>query len=209
MTNYNHRQQKNSGIALLMTVMVLSVVLSVTLAIVELTLQQLALSVDSRDSEVAFHAANAGLECARYTRRNASTTFEGGSGIGGPISMECFGLPPSNMSRPAASGVEIMSGATAPATGKVREYKKQLTWSGNRCSEMDILVMLPDPTVDLVIKAPSGGHLNTVFPSYPTPSKRCESGGVCTIISVSGYNVPCGAGTTAEGTLKRQVLLEF
>ena len=87
MINCN-RHQKNAGIALLMTVMVLSVVLSVTLAIVELTLQQLALSVDSRDSEVAFHAANAGLECARYTRRNASTTFEGGSGIGSPISIK-------------------------------------------------------------------------------------------------------------------------
>ena len=52
-------QNKQSGIALLMTIMVLGVVLSVTLAIVELSLQHLALSVDFKDSEIAFHAANA------------------------------------------------------------------------------------------------------------------------------------------------------
>jgi hypothetical protein len=40
-----------------------AVVVSITLAVIELTIKQLNLTVTAKDSEIAFHAANAGIEC--------------------------------------------------------------------------------------------------------------------------------------------------
>lgn len=199
---HRNTQYQQSGIALLMTIMVLSVVISVTLAVVELSLKQLALSVDTRDSEIAFHAANAGLECARYTRRYASSSFENNNAV----TMNCFGNS-STMTRLSSPSVEVRGG-TGP--GLVREYTKSISWGINHCSEMDIIVLVV-PTTSAsaaILTGPSNRNLNTVIPSYPAATKSCEIGGVCTIISVSGYNTTC-SNFLDRGVLKRQVLLEF
>lgn len=193
-----------------MTIMVLSVVISVTLAIVELSLKQLALSVDTRDSEVAFHAANAGLECARYLRRHSSSTFERG---GQTVPFDCFGVS-GNMAKLATTSVGIIIDTNGPP-GYVHRYQKDIPWpSGNRCSSLDILTMIVGTSTtagDLSIRGMNASPLdglNTVFPSYPTKTKKCPQGGICTIVSVSGYNSSC-TGKDKAGVLKRQVLLEF
>ena len=207
MTYRKPLQSPQSGIALLMTIMVLSVVLSVTLAIVELSLKQLALSVDTRDSEIAFHAANAGLECARYTRRMASTTIEAGNAV----RFNCFGLSPSLVAKTAnaSDGLDIESGASE---GNVYRYQTNLSWSGttNRCSSIDMvtIIMNANSTSNLVLTADNGDSLGTIFPEYPGSKKTCAPGAVCTIVAVRGYNAPCNS-LTNPGTLKRQVLLEF
>ena len=208
MTHHNRTQTQNAGIALLMTMMVLGVVLAVTLAIVELSLQQLALSVDSKDSEIAFHAANAGLECARYTRRNASSSFE--TLLPATIPVNCFGVtsPDFTKQSQAADGIEIVPGSGA---GSVWRYSTALTWAGGtRCSVMDIISIKVDAaaTADLTIRADGTKSLKTIFPGYPTDTKACAPGAVCTIASVAGYNAACAAKDSA-GVLKRQVLLEF
>ncbi len=204
MTRINSRQQKIAGIALLMTMMVLSVVLAVTLAIVELTLKQLALSVDSRDSEIAFHAANAGLECARYTRRHASTTFESGANS---VPINCFNV--SSTLKKVALGIATTSNG---AIGDIFRYQKSLSWSGNHCSEIDIITMVVSTTspTTLYMTGPDDRSLAEVFSGYSYSRKGCAPGGVCTIASVAGYNSSCaGNSTSTDGVLKREVLLEF
>ena len=51
-----------------MSLIVVSVVISIGLVVLDLTLKQLRLSTNSKDSETAFHATNAAMECARYWR---------------------------------------------------------------------------------------------------------------------------------------------
>jgi hypothetical protein len=188
-----------------MTIMVLGVVLSVTLAIVELSLQHLSLSVDSKDSEIAFHAANAGLECARYMRRHSSSSFEGGTTN---IAPTCFGTTTPNFRKQASTGVSTSTNPTA--VGVIYRYKATIASNNNRCSVIDMLTMIVSTSSpkNLVIKAESGGDLDLVFPGYGPKSKSCAPGAICTIVSVAGYNAFCN-GITADGVLKRQVLLEF
>jgi hypothetical protein len=202
MTLIKTPQQKKAGIALLMTMMVLSVVLAVTLAIVELTLKQLALSVDSRESEIAFHAANAGLECARYTRRSASTTIENGANS---ATLKCFGVN-TTIVKVATSAIAVATTSNG-AIGDIFRYQKSVSWGGNRCSEIDMITMVVSTSSPAsLIMAPLPGQ--ALFPGYPYATKSCAPGGVCTIASVAGYDSLC-TGTTSDGVLKRQVLLEF
>lgn len=201
---HHNQLRRTKGIALLMTMMVLSVVLAVTLAIVELSLKQLALSVDAKDSEIAFHAANAGLECVRYARRTASSSFENGANN---APFNCFGTTSPDAAKLATTsvGVRIQSGS-----GALHRYQKNITWNNNRCSAIDVLVMVAatSTAADLVIDGPGGTSLGTVFAGYGLSTKRCPSGGVCTLAKVSGYNSSCSSITT-NGILKREVLLEF
>ncbi len=193
MTNHN-TQHTSKGFALLITIITLTVIISVTLAIVELSLKQLELSVNSKDSELAFHAANAALECARFTRKVETAAFEGGL----PVDFTCLNQTDVNVAKTlSVSGTE----------GDIYTYHSELNWitgTVNHCSEMTILVMnVKDDQGDLVY-----GSMQTQIPGYATASKKCDQGGRCTVVSVSGYSSSC-AEKTAVGTLKRELLVEF
>lgn len=63
-----NRSSHESGLALLLSLIVVSVVLAVGLSLLNITLKQFTLSATARDSEMAFHAANTGLECMQHYR---------------------------------------------------------------------------------------------------------------------------------------------
>ena len=96
------KPSSQAGFALLVSLMVVSVVVSVGLVILDVTIKQLRLSTNSTDSEIAFHAANAGMECARFWRREERDTIEGDEFAGPPAiapggtlsSIDCFGAGP-------------------------------------------------------------------------------------------------------------------
>lgn len=198
-----------SGFALLMTIIVVSVVLSVTLTIVDLSLKQLQLSSDTTESEIAFHASNAGLECARYTRNFKSSDFESGS----PVNFRCFG--DNSMVVGGAPSILVRKGvgfATPAVIGtdvSVFRYVKSISWGNpgsERCSEMNILTIMTSDTIQV-----GGSGVNSIknlIPTYQTDTKVCETGSSCTIVSVTGYSSLCTA-TSSPGTLRREILLEF
>lgn len=199
MTPIKHPQQ--SGFALLITILVLGVVVAVTLAIVELSLKQLKLSVDSTDSEIAFHAANAGLECARYLRRIESADFENGANV----SSDCFGTS-GNIVKESTLG---FSTTGVGANGAVYRYKHNIEWGtapAIRCTSMDIIVVVATSTV--TIGGSGAATLKTRINGYETDQKTCEAGERCTIMSVVGYSSACSAIAT-PGVLKREILLEL
>jgi Tfp pilus assembly protein PilX len=189
------------GFALLMTLMVVSVVIAITIAIIELSVQQLKLATDARDSEVAFHAANAGMECAQYVRRNASSSFALGTS---PITFNCFGASDvvTKLSSTGLDGVDSTRGAV---------YRYQLTkqWSSGTktvCSEIDMVVMSANGTTGTLLTVT---NLDDEMPGFPiNTNKTCQTNGLCTIASVTGYNSTC-TGRFAPGVLKRNLLLEF
>ena len=58
--------QRSKGFALLIAVLVSSVVLAVGISMITITLKEYLFSGVGRESEIAFYAADAGMECALY-----------------------------------------------------------------------------------------------------------------------------------------------
>lgn len=192
----HHNSKKNAaGFALLITIITLTVVISVTLAIVELSLKQLELSVSSTDSELAFQAANAGIECARYVRNHAAndTDFETGQSV----TFDCMGSSPTaNPNHPGSTGA-----------GDVYVYSTELDWGTapqQRCSHIEMVTMVAGDTGSDLEYA----GIQSIIPAYPSGTKTCELGGRCTVVSVTGYSSNC-ATKNAVSTLKRELLIEF
>lgn len=207
-------EKKQSGFALLMTIIVLSVVISVTLAMVDLSLKQLQLASDSTGSEIAFHAANAGLECARYTRNFDAADFD----VGNTVRFDCFGsgynVPvgvPSIVIKKNSPG--FGTPATLGTDASVFTYTTAISWgdpTSRRCSEMTILTIIATTTVKVGSSNPSTNSIKNLIPTYGSDYKICEGGAVCSIVAVTGYSSTCsGSATSSPSTLKREILLEF
>lgn len=199
MIKNNYRKQ--DGFALLMTIIVLGVVVSVGLTIVELTIKQVRLSANAKDSEIAFHAANAGVECGRFHRIIESATEIDDGDVLAP---NCFDEAPDSA---ATNPLTISPAGDGNATQYVWEY----TWGGSsapRCSEITLVSLVanstgPDTTLS-GMEGPTG-----LVPGYPDGDvKTCGPGGLCTVLAVKGYNRPCSQ-KNSVGTLEREVLVQF
>lgn len=76
----------NRGFTLLVAVLVSGVLLSIALAIFNITVKELLLSSSGRDSQFAFYAADSGAECALYWDQKG-----GGFSTSTPVSINCNG----------------------------------------------------------------------------------------------------------------------
>lgn len=74
---------KQKGFTLLLAVLISGIVLSIGLAIFNLTFKELRLSSAGRESQFAFYAADSGIECGLYhdQRNNAFSTTSPASSI--------------------------------------------------------------------------------------------------------------------------------
>lgn len=187
-----------NGFALYLTLMIVSIVIAVTLSIVELSMQQLKLSVGSKDAEIAFQATSAGAECLARITRSASTTINSGA----DLSFNCFGVNTPTFSR---GGVNALS-STDPTN--THRYQGEFSWLGDtRCTAFDLIVInAENVAVDITIGV--SNSLKNVIANYPNDTKTCNPGGICRILAVSGFNKACSE-RNSLGTLKREMLLEF
>jgi hypothetical protein len=60
------KQTRTQGFAMLFTVLVMTLILSIALGIANITFKQTILSSLAKDSQVAFYQADAGIECVLY-----------------------------------------------------------------------------------------------------------------------------------------------
>lgn len=83
------RGQRQRGFTLLLSVLVIGVILSIGLAILNITLKEFILSGYARESYVSLNAADAGMECVLYwdTSSNGGV-FDDGAGAS---SVDCMG----------------------------------------------------------------------------------------------------------------------
>ena len=190
-----YQDNSQSGFALLISLLVVGVVISVGLSILDLSIKQVRLSTNAKESELAFHAAN-----ARFWRREQSDQIESGQ----TISPTCFGETPNS------NVVTDITSSNATGDGEVFQYEYDFTWGGGtqeRCTRVNMIVA--SSTADgsgITIQ-----NINTLVAGYPPSSgsdKFCEAGSRCSTISVQGYNLPCGD-TSGFGVVQREVLLEF
>ncbi len=186
-------KDNNQGFALLMSIIIVGVVISIGLTVLDLTLKQLRLSTNSKDSETAFHAANAGLECARYYREEERESIEDGDD---DIAMNCFGV----------SMTANRTGITV-ANGEAHLYSTEATWgsgSTQRCSQIKTLIFVSETTATTTIN-----NMQNWIPCYPYGDRKdCEPGGRCAVISSQGYSRSC-SNLSLPGTVQREVLLEL
>ncbi len=196
----NSSPQQKKGFALLLTLIVVSVIISIGLSVLDLSILQVRLSTNSKDSEVSFHAANAGMECAQYWRRTESNRMEGGQAI----SPTCFDANTYSNSR-----TTITSGAN----GSAYQYRYSFTWPGSvqRCTQINTIVIAAAlDGNDLTVN-----NMTSYIPGYPgNTSRTCVAGETCTIISAQGFNKTCAAVQAADsndtfGIVSREVLLQF
>ncbi len=185
------RNLPQKGFALLMSLIVVSVVVSIGLTVLDLTLKQVRLSTNAKESETAFHAANAALECARYWRSEESDDMENGA----TISISCFGGASTNVS----------ATTTTAANGTAYQYSFYSTWGTPvRCSEVRMLVINADPSATSTVSS-----MGSIIPGYPYGAvKQCEPGGRCTVLSARGYSSSC-TNINQTGIVQREVLLEL
>lgn len=57
---------KKQGFLLILSLIIISIVLSIGLGVFFIVIRELQLASAGRDSQIAFHAADSGIECARY-----------------------------------------------------------------------------------------------------------------------------------------------
>jgi Tfp pilus assembly protein PilX len=183
---------KEGGFALLMTLIVVGVLVSIGIAVLDLSVKQVRLSTNAKESETAFHAANAGVECAEYWRRVASTSMESGAAI----SPACF-----SASATSNTVNQVVAGVTG--TANVYLYNYNFSWGAKpRCTKIQTLVINAVSTTTV-----SG--MRTLISGYPTDtSKPCAGGEKCTVISTRGYNRLCTS-ASGYGSVEREVLLQF
>ena len=156
-------QKNHDGITLLITLLLMGVLLGVSSSILNITLKQFQLSGIAYQSEVAFQAANAGLECAQFH------DWENNS----------FDVP-SDGTRAAASVAcmeEVAVFDSLGTAGSGDEQKFQFSWgTPGVCSEFSVYKYYSE-TGDVAMGI------------RPEP---CTRGSECTVIKARGYNVACG-----------------
>lgn len=87
----NKRKQKYkecySGFTLLFTLLVINIALVISVGVASLLLEEIKLSGTARDSQLAFYAADSGVECAMYLDYNQDLMAVGGD-------VQCSGSDP-------------------------------------------------------------------------------------------------------------------
>ncbi len=191
-----YKTNNESGFALLLTLIVVGVVISIGLSMLDLSLKQIRLSTNSKESETAFHAANAGMECAKYWRRAASTSME----LGQAITPDCFGGTLNS------NTVSQLTVADVTGNGEVFQYQYEFTWGVDAsCTQINTLVA----SSTILGLGVTTTNMTTHIPGFPDGNdKYCEAGARCTVVSVRGYNRPCNT-ATGFGTVQREVLLQY
>lgn len=90
--NHLNKQVKtNNGFALFYVVIMISVVMAIAFGLASITYKQKILSSLAYDSQVAFYATDAGMECALF---NNQLIFNGASSI------NCYDIAPANFGSP-------------------------------------------------------------------------------------------------------------
>lgn len=206
---------RRTGFALIMSLLVVSVVITAGLTILDISIKQVRLSGNAKDSEIAFSAATAGLECGRYWRRVRSDEMEN-SNAGGPdslVNIFCFDMPSSPVTVVPVSLVGVSGGGS----GYVYDY--EFSWGAGvnaRCSKITTMVIVSAPaaTSSMQIEThASNDYMRKFFPGYPDTGagiefKSCPPAGICTVMTTRGYNRSCST-INSPGTIVREVLLEY
>ncbi|MEX0917627.1 MAG: pilus assembly PilX N-terminal domain-containing protein [Candidatus Paceibacterota bacterium] len=181
------------GFALLITLIIVSVLLAVGLSLLNITLKQFTLSSTARESELAFHVANAGLECMQYHRTVPATRTillnEDGNPSADAPTLSCTG----RYQIYAASNHQNLSDSRV-----AYNYIYRYDIDGEQCIEASMHL--------LDARESGSGITRTVNEGFETIS--CPAGVLCTTIFSRGFNRGC-SDLSSLRTVQREITIEF
>lgn len=202
-TNMRHFRSSQDGITLLITLLVMGLILAISSSLLNITLKQYQIAGIAKSSETAFHAANAGIECALYWDQNETSsnvprnsfrleTNPAGSTI------SCFGAPNSHTSptpvNEAASGVA----QNFRYSWEIRSEYDEL------CTEISVF-KFNNASSDEDMSVADVGNLGVGSGSN---DRDCPQGITCTVIQSRGYNSSC-SNLSGNRTVERELILVY
>ena len=200
----NKTDNKQRGIALLIALLLMSVLLGVSASLLNVTLKQFQLSGIARDSEMAFQAANAGIECIGY--------WDNSSGLD-PFKVNGDGKEQS--AKPTISCMDVLnvqamqvdtdtSNGNVAYNGKMasgEEQRFQFSWGDPEvCTDVSVYKFKENAGFD---GDSDGPNMASVLGKPGTCPEDVE----CTVVRSRGYNSPCGAFN--KGTLEREITQRY
>ena len=186
-------KQKQEGFALLLAITVASVLLALGLTMLTVTTKQLTLSSVARESEIAFQAAAAGMECIRYQRYDSNNNYISEVSGGNAPNINCFSTSDSG-----SGSLRNLS------DGYVNEFDYQFSWGsgqGARCSDLTLFVMVAEDD-DITF------NFNTLG-MEAVGNKTCRVGDVCTVAVAQGFNKSCADVNNGLATVQRELTAQF
>jgi hypothetical protein len=185
---------KQDGITLLITLLLMGVLLGVSTSLLNITLKQFQLSGIALASEMAFQAANAGMECALYYDFPPSTEVQGNAPF--DIPLNGGGRAQSTiwcMNVQASTDITIQDGSFA--SGEEQHFT--FSWGTapfEVCTDFSVYKFSnANNPVDVVV---NGVDMR--------PNSDCPAGSVCTVIQSRGYNVACSQIGSATRVVERE-----
>lgn len=193
-----HKKQ-NNGFALLLAMIVSSVVLAIGLSILNVSVNQINLSATARESEFAFQAAHAGVDCMWYWRNTDESTFIS-KGASAP-SLNCFN------GKEASKSVALVtpSNGVGNTSGHfINAYNYTFSWGTPiRCTEAAMYVMNAGDA-DLQY------DFSSINQGVGTDGlKTCTQGYICTVLISDGYNRSCTDKNSSIYSVQRELTFEF
>ena len=196
MNKYLHIN-KSRGIALLITLLLMSVLLGISSSLLNITLKQYQFSGIGLASEQAFQAANAGLECLSYWDNNIDGTFPDypisrfdvngdRSGTTSESGVSCMG----------SSSDDLVNAGNTVVSGEEQRFR--FSWGTSAvCTEVSIYKFY---------NTGSSQSMNAALDQ--TGTNDCASGVVCTVVRSRGYNVACAASFPLR-TIERELTQRY
>lgn len=184
------KNTSEDGVTLLVTLLLMGVLLGVSTSLLNITLKQFQLSGIAYASEIAFQAANAGMECMLYHDLPKVVV---------DTDVSPFDVNGDGTSVPEESDVSCMGDSSADlesTNSTVKSGEEQLfsfSWGDPEvCSEVSIYKFSEDPLLDGNTDGPSVTVNGEAMRDKSDPDdNQCPEGSVCTVIQSRGYNVGC------------------
>ena len=181
-----------TGVTLLITLLVMGVMLVISASLLHITIKQFQFSGISEISEIAFNAANSGMECALF--------FDLGFDTG--VRIDAFDVPGDGTPQSAAASIVCMNVAdSAPApvvSGQPQDF--EFEWNG-MCTQVTVYKFLEDEALD---GDAIGPDLGGILSNPPV----CLEGQECTVIKSRGYNTTCG-NLSDQRVVERELTLVY
>jgi len=204
-----NKRNNQEGIALLVTLLLMGVLMGIGTSLANVTLRQYQISSIALASEIAFYAADAGVECIMYhdmpKTGPGKFDLDSNSAQRAPVtSLDCMD---DTLRDDSVGGNGTCSGcvnSTQVESGE--EQRFQFNWnndfnaSGGRsfpyvCTDVSIYKFYS--TSALVPIIVEGVNIR--------PGSSCPQNGTCTVIKSRGYNVPCANITSAAKVVEREI----
>ena len=165
---------QNDGIALLITLIIMTVLLGVSASLLNISLKQYQIASVAVSSEIAFQAATAALDCALehdYLSDGTSEFDVKDTPVDEKQNVACMG---------DTSNDEALDANTTVMSGEEQLF--QFIWGSPQvCSEVSVYKFYSSTNpVDVVVNG-------------VTLRSPCGVGAVCTVFKARGYNDLCGS----------------